>query len=88
MSRSRMAAGMSLAKHVCREIGRQGMSHVLTAKYIPDTNKLRVGIPTRHGSLDCCIDYPAELGSVQKIKTLVTLYAATHSELRPGRRAA
>ena len=59
---------------------------MLTAKYLAETDQLRVGVPTRHGSLDCCIDYPAELGTVQRVKKLIQHYAAAHS--KPVRRVA
>jgi hypothetical protein len=88
MSRSRLAAGTSLARHICKEIGRKGLSHLLTAKYIPERDSLRVGVPTEHGSLDCCIDYPSNLQSVQRVKLLIDHYAASHQTSAPARRAA
>jgi hypothetical protein len=88
MSRSRLAAGESLARHICKEIGRKHLSHLLTARYIAERDSLRVGVPTEHGSLDCCIDYPANLQSVQRVKTLIDHYAITHPFGREVRHAA
>ena len=57
---TRRTSGRVLAQRVCREIIRCGYATMLGARYVPELQAVRVGVPTRNGMLDAAIDYPCE----------------------------
>ena len=58
--KARKSSGRVLAKRVCKEIIRCGYATMLWARYVPEREAVRVGVPTKRGLLDAAIDYPCE----------------------------
>jgi hypothetical protein len=39
---------------------------MLAARYVPESKTVRVGVPTKYGSLDAAIDYPCEKKPIER----------------------
>ena len=72
------ASGRALAQRVCREIIRCGYATMLGARYVPELEAVRVGVPTRSGKLDAAIDYPCEPKMIERFIEKLRRSSARH----------